>query len=262
VGSITQTNFPLNSVGYSGLNTGINLAGIADSGTRLAVTFTGIPTGGSLQVPGTVYLRHQGTQISADPTIYDSTATGVLVRTAADASGAGPFTPSNPVLTPNGNTAFYEVLWADPFSLEQTRIPYTLLNSPPNTTVTANTTFAPIAPAPTVTQASPVPRFQPRLCAISNCLGLDPAQGVNQGKVSVTITAPLALFNPTGQVLLRRAGSPDIQGTMLDPPLYYGGFANFALQFQFDLTGAAPGAWDVVITPSSSVRLLFQANSW
>jgi hypothetical protein len=246
----TQTNYPLNSIGFGGLNTGINLAGIADSGTRLAVTFAGIPTGGSVQVPSAVYLRRQGTTNSADPTVYDTTATGVLVRTAADASGSGPFSPASGALTPANNTAFYEVLWSDVFSQEQTRIPYTLLNSPPGTTVTATTTLAPTAPDPTVTQASPVPRFEPRLCSLNNCLGLDPAVGVNQGKVTVTMSAPLTVFNPTGQVLLRRAGSPDIAGTGLGfTPYYYGGFADSAQSFEFDLSGAALGAWDVVITP-------------
>ncbi len=47
---------PLNSVGFGGLNTGISGAGIGDAGTRIALQFTGIPQGASVQVPPLIYI--------------------------------------------------------------------------------------------------------------------------------------------------------------------------------------------------------------
>src|SRR5207248_39203 len=113
---ITAQGNPLQSIGYGGVDTRIAMAGVGDSGTRLAVKFDGIPPGASVHVPSVVYLGAAG---------------GVLVRTVTDANGAGPFTAGGSDLTPGSNLAVYEVLWSNPFfGSAETEIPYTILNAP------------------------------------------------------------------------------------------------------------------------------------
>jgi len=143
--------YPFASIGYGGVNTWIVKDGFANSGTRIASTFTNIPAGASVQIPATVNL----TNGAPNPT-------GVMVLTSTDSFGAGQFTPSSRVLTPSDNRAVYEVLWADPFSVESAEVAYTLLNAPANTTLQVSTSFAPVYSDGASHLASPVypqPRF-------------------------------------------------------------------------------------------------------
>jgi hypothetical protein len=149
---------PLNSLGLGGLNTGISSDGIAAAGTRIALTFSGIPQGASVQVPQVVFLSYIG-----GPSLFlgRTDPSGVMVLTDTDSAGAGPFSRASTGLLP-GNLAVYEVLFADPSALEFANIPYTLLNAPPGATVQVITSLAPVYSDAAAQQASasfPVPRF-------------------------------------------------------------------------------------------------------
>ena len=169
---------PLNSVGAGGTDTGINKAGVANSATRIAVRFNNIPSGGSVQVPQQITLYRQG--CNPDP----SCSTGVMVLTAADSAGAGPFTPSfNTLLTSSNSVAIYEILYSDPSNLEFADVPFTSSGgSGAGLQITVG--FAPFYSASGSERASstyPVPRFVDRAasapCTSLLCLGAFPDLG-------------------------------------------------------------------------------------
>lgn len=155
--------------GAPGGGTGIESAGIATQGTRLALTFQNIPAGTVVAVPSVVLITRTGTNV----------ITGVAVRTATTSNGAGAYTrvSNGSIYTWTGlgsdQLAVYEVLFADPFSLEDLTVPIgvqfasDLAQNLPDPTVTAQVAggFAPFydpAPAPRSPSATlPVPRFIP-----------------------------------------------------------------------------------------------------
>jgi hypothetical protein len=143
-GSANTTKYPLASVGYGGVNTGINADGISNAGTRIALTFK--TASSSLKVPSVVYLH---------PTGSPSTTTGVMVLTATDAAGAGPFSPGISNIFHNGQTAVYEVLFADPFQLEYADVEVELPQLMSSAQVTAN--LAPFYTSVSATVATPTP---------------------------------------------------------------------------------------------------------
>jgi hypothetical protein len=117
---------------------GENNAGIADHGTRLAMSLTNIPNGVATFVPPVIYLYHQGTSLdgktactnggsNTDPTVWcGGFSTGVMVLTSTDANGGGPYSPATCcTLQPVGTSGLvvYEVLYEDPFGLEQADVP-------------------------------------------------------------------------------------------------------------------------------------------
>ena len=232
---------PLNSVGFGGLNTGIGGAGIGNAGTRIALRFTGIPTGASVQVPPVIYSVGYSNYTNRP---YES---GVMVLTNTDSAGAGAFSPGTGTLA--GNLAVYEVLWADPFSIEYAEIPYSLINAPPGATVQVTAGYAPFYSDSGSQQNSstyPVPRFLDSNyeCAGQSCLNVSPSQGVNSGPAQLTLTY-YGSQNLTGaQVLLRASGFADILGTNLSNP------AANVLAATFNLANAPVGARDVVIAPA------------
>jgi hypothetical protein len=146
----TDSNYPLNSLSFGGINTGINADGVSSAGTRIALIFK--TAAASVTVPSVVYLHRVGSP---------STTTGVMVLTSTDSAGAGPFTPGASTTIHNGGMAVYEVLYADPFSIEYADIDCVLPGFLSSATVTANmapfytTPGAAIAEPPT----SPIPRF-------------------------------------------------------------------------------------------------------
>ncbi len=149
---------PLTSLGFGGLNTGISSDGIAAAGTRIALTFSGIPQGASVQVPQVVFLSYIG---GASPQFGRTDLSGVMVLTNTDSAGAGPFSQASTGVLP-GNLAVYEVLFADASGSEFANIPYTLLNAPPGATVQVTTSLAPLYSDTAAQQANasfPVPRF-------------------------------------------------------------------------------------------------------
>jgi hypothetical protein len=121
--------------GFLPTHNGENNAGIADHGTRLAMSLTNLPNGATAFVPPVIYLIHQGTSYSpstgptanGDPTLYvPGLSTGVMVLTSTDANGGGPISPVTCcTLQPVGTSGLvvYEILYADPFGLEQADVP-------------------------------------------------------------------------------------------------------------------------------------------
>jgi hypothetical protein len=155
--------------------TGIENAGRATQGTRLAFTFQNIPAGSTAWVPSMVFITRAGT----------NTITGIAVRVTTSSNGSGAYSPiSSTLYQPGGSgnvltwtqidstlLAVYEVIFADPFALEDFTVPVAvsftsnLAQNRPDPTVTAQVAggFAPFYdPSPTVRQPSatlPVPRF-------------------------------------------------------------------------------------------------------
>lgn len=244
---------PLYSQGFVFPSTGISAAGVANSGTRIRVQFTGLQAGASIQIPTVVTLSNSTTASS-----------GVMVLTNSDSAGAGQFSPNNAAtvtLVNNSGTAFayYEVLWADPFSIETAAVPYTLLNAPPGTSIQSSAAFAPFYSDSASAQPSataPLPRFldSTLLCAEQSCLNVSPNQGVNSGPIQLSITSygnqPLA----GAQVVLRSAGLPDIVGTNATNS------TPGTLVATFDLTAVSPGVRDVVLTPAGQNPITLPAG--
>jgi len=171
--------------------TGINSAGTANAGTRLATALSNIPNGLSLYVSPILFLFRQGVSYSAGPnqnqvggTPGGATGVMVLTNTASDGSGSynppsGPITvgsqPLQLVSVTNGSAlVVYEILFTDPFSLEYVDVPFVVSyasalssNAPiglpqPSVVATYATGFAPFYSTSAATLASgtlPIPRF-------------------------------------------------------------------------------------------------------
>jgi hypothetical protein len=178
---VTATSAALSSVynttalGANGTN--ITGAGIANQGTRLSMQLTSIPAGSIALVPTEVLLTNSATVPGVGP------YSGVMVLTTTDANGAGAFSPysgaavgtSSLVAVQSSGLIVYEVLFADPFSIETATIPVEVAYSSnlaqnlpaPGTTAQVAGGFAPFytrgaSPAPQNPSASlPIPRFVP-----------------------------------------------------------------------------------------------------
>jgi hypothetical protein len=158
-------------------DTGIQGAGIANQGTRLALAIntSTLPT-------GTTLFPFSVTVPSVLPIMSGTTQTGVAVLTSTDANGAGAFSPptavAGAVAVPSSGLIVYEVLYADPFALETLTIPISVVytpvlssNSPtPGLTTTGTVSFAPFystaaAALPSTTLS--VPRFTSLLSSMN-----------------------------------------------------------------------------------------------
>ncbi len=159
--------------------THIDDAGVANQGTRLQVTISNIPAGAYVLVPEAIYLNN-GTINS-----------GVAVLVNTDSAGAGSYSPVAPTGTTaaqatgtyvpiaSSGMAVYEVLFADPFSIESATVstivaysPNLNLNQPSSTTTSqAFGGFAPFYSSSSAHEPQPlafpfgvnlpVPRFAP-----------------------------------------------------------------------------------------------------
>jgi hypothetical protein len=167
-GPVANIGNSLFSVGFGGVNTNIDASGSASAGTRIALTFTKVPGAGTVTVPSMVFLQHVG---------GPATNSGVMVLTTTDAAGAGPFTAGASTTIPDGGTAVYEVLYADPFAIEAADIPV-VVNHPGKGTLVA-VSFAPFyssgtpgARLATPTAANPTPVAVPRFVPASGTMKL------------------------------------------------------------------------------------------
>jgi hypothetical protein len=165
-GPVANLGNPLASLGFGGVNTGIDSDGSASAGTRFALTFTHTPGHAGVTVPSMVYLHQEGSPAAN---------TGVMVLTSTDAAGAGPFTAGASTTIPDGGTAVYEVLYADPFSIEFADIPCTVNHSGNGTKVAVS--FAPFYSTPgaafaTPTAAHPSPTAVPRFIPAAGTMKL------------------------------------------------------------------------------------------
>ncbi len=168
--------------------TGINAAGVANQGTRLATALSNIPNGLSLYVSPVIFLFRQGVTYTAGPNqnLPAGAATGVMVLTNTASDGSGSYNPpSGPItaasqplqlvsVTNGAALVVYEILFTDPFSLEYADVPFVVSyasalssNAPiglpqPNVVATYATGFAPFYSTSAATLASgtlPIPRF-------------------------------------------------------------------------------------------------------
>ena len=138
--SIGNNTGGIAATGGFGLNTGINVAGIASQGTRLSLNFTNIPSGAGVWLPPVIYLFRQGSVYSNLPNPNPTSTTGgtgfsaaqagntgVMVLTSTDAAGAGGFfrapQSNTTVLQKSSGLSVYEILYTDPFSLEIADVP-------------------------------------------------------------------------------------------------------------------------------------------
>jgi hypothetical protein len=277
VPSLAQGGNPPNGVGTStvasnGLalydpSTGISTAGVASQGTRLALSFANVPTGASLWLYPVLYLYRQNSSVGSSYAYTAGSSSGVMVLTSTDANGDTAFTPvtasSTALQQVSNSLAVYEILFADPNSLEQVDVPVVvsyvsnLSANPPvglpvtGTPATVAGGFAPFYSTSTARQPSstlPVPRFVP---------GTTPLNVVQVTKCACDLLFPYVVS----------AGGFDtgiaIANTSLDPfglasPQegavqfwYYGGNAN---------GGSTPGSQTSSIVPSGGILTYVLSN--
>ncbi len=144
------------------------------------MNFSSIPNGAQVFVPQIAYLYRQGSHGANFPFGFNTgIVTGVAVLTNTDANGAGAYSAPSGTLNKNNyvavgasNLAVYEVLWSDPFSLEDLDVPVALSfvqnlaqNLPaPGVTSQLAGGFAPFYTTAAAGQPSatlPIPRFTP-----------------------------------------------------------------------------------------------------
>ncbi|MEI9812530.1 MAG: hypothetical protein WDO18_07550 [Acidobacteriota bacterium] len=200
-----------------GNRTGIENAGIATQGTRIAVRFADMPRGVTMQVPTVVYLYRAG----EGPTSSSiGSPTGIAVRTLSGSRGDGPFAYASDQATigvGSPSLLVYEVLFDDPYVLEDFRLPVNISYTPnlasnlPDVTVTTVPTasggFAPFidlsvdsaalwssaqfASASVLSGSLPIPRFKP--------LGTETVQLFIIGKCSCNLLFPFVTNFNTGR---------------------------------------------------------------
>jgi hypothetical protein len=169
---------------FSDSNTGIVNAGIANQGTRLAAALANVPNGLSVYVSPVIFLYRLGNTYT-NPAQNNGTATGVMVLTNTASDGSGTYNPPSGITTANeplqlvsvtngAALVVYEILFADPFSVEYADVPFVVAyasalssNAPiglpqPGVIATYTAGFAPFYSTAAATLASgslPIPRF-------------------------------------------------------------------------------------------------------
>jgi hypothetical protein len=234
------------------LGTGIQNSGRATQGTRFAFAFQNIPAGSTVWVPSQVYLTRAGS----------NTITGIAVRVATTSNGSGAYAPvSSDLYASSFNSgsvttwtridstllAVYEVIFADPFALEDFTVPITvsytanLAQNRPDPTVTAQVAggFAPFYdPSPSVRQPSstlPVPRF---------ITGLTPRDLYRVNKCACNLLFPFVTNASAGSSAFDTGIA--LANTSLDPGSTFGFTARpQAGAVQFWYYNTAPGATPV-----------------
>jgi hypothetical protein len=170
---VTSTSLALHN------GTGIDNAGIADSGTRLEVLISNVPLGANVSVPEAISLTNS------------AGVSGIALLVTTNSSGAGTYSPvytgnsasaalaAQSTLPVGGGMAVYEVLFADPFSVESATLTATVtwslnlnLNQPtPGQFAQASGGFAPFYPGGAANLPSstlPIPRFVQATANVGN----------------------------------------------------------------------------------------------
>ena len=159
----------------------LGLAGLADSGTRLMIVFTGIP---------------KGVTFVASLTVAIGQGSGVLKLVNTDANGAGPFSAAtSTTLTPDQNgtiTAVYEVLSSDPGTVERADVPFQVVYAPGAPRLDTLSLSAGLAP----TGGNVVPKFGSVSTLQISTLGISPSS-IPRGSVGVPYSQK---FTATGGV--------------------------------------------------------------
>jgi hypothetical protein len=157
----------------------IENAGIANSGTRLQMQISNIPAGATVSVPDAVFLYNSTCTKTAGVCTGKPTGIAMLVNT--DSAGAGTYSPvytgasaatatTTTTAVTSGGLIVYEVIFADPFSVESATVTTTVsytpnlnLNQPtPGQVAQAFGGFAPFystASAHLPSSTLPIPRF-------------------------------------------------------------------------------------------------------
>jgi hypothetical protein len=148
---------------------GLNRAGLADFGTRLALRFANVPAGAQIFV-GISDTGGRAALISTDTGALTSAA-GFSTITGTNAGNAGGATPPQPTLAPVAitggvGTAVYEIFTSNPLNSESFDIPIavayvsnTSTSTPGLGTATVSGSFAPISTVITQSASAPIPRF-------------------------------------------------------------------------------------------------------
>jgi hypothetical protein len=171
----TESGFVTAASGITDGGTGTGAVGLADTGTELQFTFSGIGAGVNLLVPTTIYLQPSGASAASGTTPAGSTGLATLVSGSSGTTYAVSGTTYN-IVSVSGTSAtiIYEVLAANPNVLEQAVVPVftafisnTGQNLPGLGQTTAAVNFAPLSATPTAaTEGTPIPRFcQPHTTA-------------------------------------------------------------------------------------------------
>ncbi|HET6955312.1 MAG TPA: hypothetical protein VFI56_01985 [Vicinamibacterales bacterium] len=131
--------------------------GLADTGTRLSATFSGLPAGASISVPATA-------------------SNGSLVLAAISPAGGGS------VQATNGKaTVVYEVTATSYLASESVSIPFTASGITGNLVVEGS--FAPVSTIAAASDSAPIPRFADRgtraTVAVAACAAPTPAPATN-----------------------------------------------------------------------------------
>jgi len=172
-------NFPSSDAFNGGANSRAPAnAGIANTGTRILITFNNIPNGIALEFPSIIYFVNPA--IAAGSVAPSGRAiTGGAVFVATDSTGsisnnfaqsASSFNAGFTHIVPTNGTVFatYEVINSAPDVIEQSDIPVvvTFIYDPtnnlpqPNVQATVNVSFAPVTGPTTASSSAPIPRFR------------------------------------------------------------------------------------------------------
>jgi len=154
--------------------------GLADHGTQISFTISGVSSGVSLFAPSYVYLTGNystliKTTIGVGVLVSQSaTGTGAVATTTgvpvAYSTGGTPTNGPNVAVSVSGTTAtlIYEIYYADPSVQESLAVPITVAyittgpTSPAPTGTTATTAgvnFSPLSAVATASSSAPIPRF-------------------------------------------------------------------------------------------------------
>jgi len=157
----------------------IQNAGIANNGTRLQMQISNIPAGATVSVPDAVYLYNSTCTKTAG--VCTGAPSGIAMLVNTDSAGAGSYSPvytgasaatatTTFTAASSGGLIVYEVIFADPFSVESATVTTTVsytpnlnLNQPtPGQVAQAFGGFAPFystASAHLPSSTLPIPRF-------------------------------------------------------------------------------------------------------
>jgi hypothetical protein len=179
----TESGFVTLASGITSGGTSAGAVGLADAGTELQFSFSGIGAGVNVLVPTTIYLQPAGASAAAGTTPTGSTGIATLISGGSGTtygistgSGSTLATTTFNVVSVSGTTAsvIYEVIAANPNVIEQAVVPVftayisnTSNNLPGLGQSTVAVNFAPLSSVPTAaTEGTPIPRFcQPHTTA-------------------------------------------------------------------------------------------------
>jgi len=173
-------------------------AGLADDGTRLLVQFTGVPQGARLVTATSVPL---------------SPGSGVASLISTDSNGVGPYRPADTAtLLPDssGNVvAVYEILTADPATMEHADLPFSISysNGSRLDVLSASAGIAPQNTVGTPDTSAPLPRFNGLTTLQVSSLSITPTS-IPQGAVGSQYSVAFTAVGGTGPYTWTATGLP------------------------------------------------------